>query len=125
MKNTLTFLLTLLSLATCAQEIEWIPFQWLSATLSGKRFDKAAMFIPVAIDNMHHKFEMQFDMGCNATVISGNTIKPYLHRKDELAGKIDTTLSFTWNNTKNYTFKNVDLKLGDVSFGKKNIGCLK
>jgi hypothetical protein len=125
MKNIIIILFLFLSQPAFSQDIDWIHFMWQNGNISGKHFDKVAIFIPVAIDNMHHKFVMQFDLGADHTVIYENPVKPYFHRKDNLESKRDTSLSFFWNNTKNYTFRNVGLKLDKVSFGNRNIGCLK
>jgi hypothetical protein len=67
MLKKLTFIIALLlfSISTFAQKLEWIPFKWVGENLSGKYFDKVAMVIPVTIDDLPYKFNMQFDLGGN------------------------------------------------------------
>lgn len=125
MRQTLISLLLLLSLTTFGQKLEWIPFKWEGDSIAGKYFDKLAMTIPVTIDNLPHKFNMQLDLGAVTTMIYGNSIRPYLDTHSELKNKIDTTLTFWIEGKKNGKFKNIDFKLGTVSFGKNNIGYFK
>jgi hypothetical protein len=105
-----------------AQNIEWIPFNWVGDTVSGKYFDKLAITVPVTLDNLPHKFSMQLDLGAVTTVVYGNSIAPYLDKYTDLKNKIDTTLTFWMQNQKYSKFRNVHLKLGPVSFGNTNIG---
>ena len=125
MKRVFLLLFPLFSLSTFGQNLKWIPFSWIGDSISGKYFDKLAMTIPVTIDNLPHKFNMQLDLGATTTVIYGNSIVPYLETYNELKNKIDTTLTFWIQNQKNFKFKDVELKLGTVSFGKNNIGDFK
>jgi len=111
---------------TCfSQKLNWIPFEWVSDSVSGKYFDKLAINIPVSIDGLPHKFNMQFDLGAVTTVIYGNSITEYLDKYSWFNNKIDSTKSFIINGQKNPMFKNVGLSLGNVSFGERNIGYFK
>jgi hypothetical protein len=107
------------------QKLNWIPFEWVSDSISGKYFDKLAINIPVSIDGLPHKFNMQFDLGAVTTVIYGNSIAKYLDKYSGFNNKIDSTKSFIINGQKNPMFKNVGLNLGNVSFGERNIGYFK
>ncbi len=121
------FVVTLLLISTTSfgQKIQWIPFNWVGDSISGKYFDKLAITIPVTLDNIPNKMNMQFDLGAIETMIYGNSIKYYLTKYSELNNKIDTTLKFRVQSQTNYKFKGVDLKLGNVSFGSRNIGHFK
>lgn len=114
-----------LSITSFGQKLQWIPFNWVGDSVSGKYFDKLAITIPVTLDNLPHKFNMQLDLGATTTVIYGNSIKPYLDNYREMKNKIDTTLKFRIQSQTNYKFKNITLKLGDVNFGERNIGHFK
>jgi hypothetical protein len=107
------------------QKLNWIPFEWVSDSVSGKYFDKLAINIPVSIDGLPHKFNMQFDLGAVTTVIYGNSIAKYLDKYSGFNNKIDSTKSFIINGQKNPMFKDVGLSLGNVPFGKRNIGYFK
>lgn len=122
MKRAFLLLFILVSFSAFGQKQEWIPFSWTGDSVSGKYFDKLAMIIPVTIDNLPYKFKMQLDLGAVTTVLYGNTILPYLNVNSELKNKLDTTLIFWIQGQKNYKFKNVNIKLGSVSLGNKNIG---
>lgn len=113
------------SITSFGQKLDWIPFYWEGDSVSGKYFDKLAITIPVTLDNLPNKFRMQFDLGAYETVIYGNAIKPYLDTYSELKNKIDTTLKFRIQSQTNFKFKDVELKLGNVNFGKRNIGHFK
>ena len=121
------FTVTLLFIVTTSfgQKIQWIPFNWVGDSVSGKFFDKLAMTIPITLDNLPNKLNMQLDLGAFETLIYGNSIKPYLEKYSELKNKIDTTLKFRIQSQTNYKFRNVALKLGNVSFGNRNIGHFK
>jgi hypothetical protein len=121
---TVIIALSLLATSANAQKAEWIPFKWVGARFSGKYFDKAAIVIPVTIENLPYKFNMQFDLGAVTTVIYGNSIAPYLE-ESKLKEKIDTSLNFVKNNGRYHKFRDISLKLGKVSFGKTNIGYYK
>ena len=107
------------------QPLNWIPFNWTGDSVSGRYFDKLAITIPVTLDKLPHQFNMQLDLGAVTTVIYGNFIQPYLEKYAELKKKIDTTLTFVMQGQKTCMFKNMGLKLGNVSFGNINIGYFK
>jgi len=114
-----------LSITSFGQKLQWIPFNWVGDSVSGKYFDKLAITIPVTLDNLPNKFRMQLDLGATVTVIYENSFKHYLDTYSELKNKIDTTLKFRMQSQTNYKFKNLGLKLGNVSFGNRNIGHFK
>ena len=115
----------IISSMSYGQKLNWIPFEWVSDSISGKYYDKLAINIPVSIDGLPHKFTMQFDLGAVTTVIYGNSIAKYLDKYSGFNNKIDSTKSFIINGQKNPMFKNVGLNLGSVSFGERNIGYFK
>lgn len=125
MKQILLLAFLFFSVTVFGQKLEWIPFNWEGDSISGKYFDKLAINIPVTLDNLPHKFNMQFDLGATTTVVYGNSIKPYLEKYNELKNKIDTTLTFRIQSQKNFKFKSVNLKLGAVIFKNINIGHFK
>ena len=126
MQKASFILFCLITQLTCfSQKLNWIPFEWVSDSVSGKYFDKLAINIPVSIDGLPHKFNMQFDLGAVTTVIYGNSIAKYLDKYSGFNNKIDSTKSFIINGQKNPMFKNVGLNLGNVSFGERNIGYFK
>jgi hypothetical protein len=113
------------SITSFGQQPAWIPFKWEGDSVSGKYFDKLAITIPVTLDNLPHQFRMQFDLGAYETVIYGNAIQPYLDTYSALKNKIDTTLTFRIQSQTNVKFRDIELKLGNVGFGKRNIGHFK
>lgn len=125
MKRIFLLSIVLLSISSFGQKLDWIPFNWEGAEVSGKYFDKLAMTIPVSVDKLPHKFNLQLDLGATNTVFYGNSINSYLEKYSNLKSKIDTTLTFRIQSQTNYKLKNVELKLGKVNFGKINIGIFK
>ncbi|SEF56424.1 hypothetical protein [Flavobacterium urumqiense] len=91
MKKLFLFTILLISFTTFGQKLEWIPFNWLGAEVSGKYFDKFAIIIPVTVDNLPHKFNLQLDLGAYNTIFYENSINPYLEKYSNLKNKIDTT----------------------------------
>lgn len=125
MKKLFLFTILLISFTSFGQKLEWIPFNWLGAEVSGKYFDKFAITIPVTVDNLPHKFNLQLDLGAYNTIFYENSINSYLEKYSDLKNKIDTTLTFKMFNKTHFKLKNVELKLGKVNIGKINIGIFK
>jgi hypothetical protein len=125
MKQLLIISSLFFTAAASAQKLNWIPFNWQGDSVAGRFFDKLAITIPVTLDSLPHKFNMQLDLGATTTVIYGNSIAPYLDKYNDLKSKTDTTLTFWIQSQKNFKFKNVALKLGSVSFGNIDIGLFK
>lgn len=124
-KLTLSAALFLVTNTLFAQKQNWIPFKWVGDSVAGKYFDKLAMTVPVRIENLPHKFEMQLDLGAVTTVVYGNTIRPYLDKYELLQSKLDTALVFWIQNQKNYMLNNIDLKLGKEAFKNIKVGLFK
>jgi hypothetical protein len=124
-KLVVLFCLGLSPAAVCGQALRWLPFNWETATLSGRHFDKVAITVPVTIDNLPHKFNMQLDLGAVTTVVYGNTIAPYLEKYPALKAKIDTTRTFRIQSQKNVKLAGVALALGGVQFGLHDVGYFK
>lgn len=55
----------------------WFDFEWYSANISGKQYDKLAMLVPVRANDIKAGFLMQFDLGSDATYVYGNAINSY------------------------------------------------
>jgi len=115
----------LVSNTLCAQNQNWIRFKWVGDSIAGRYFDKLAMVVPITIENLPYKFQMQFDLGAVNTVVYGKTIKPYLEKHPFLQSKIDTTLVFWIQSQRNYKFKNLNLKLDKVLFPSTQVGLFK
>jgi len=75
---------------TSLSNLNWIGFTWKGDSLGKKYFDRAAIFIPLHLQNISQNFAAQFDMGANASLIYGNVFKPYLQLYPEYAKKLDT-----------------------------------
>ena len=125
MKHKLILIFIAFSFTSFSQKLDWIPFSWVGDTVSGKYFDKLIITIPVSVDDLPHKFNMQFDLGAVNTHFYGNSIQNYLEKYQKLNLKTDTTLTFRMQSQTNYMLRDVEFKLGNVSFGKRNIGNFK
>jgi len=97
-------------------ELEWIPFLWVSETISGRYLDKCAINIPVTIDELPNKFTMQFDLGAVRTVFYGNPLKPFLEKYPSLSNKLDKEKTFVSEGEEKIMFSDVNLQMGEVLF---------
>ncbi len=117
MKKSFLFIFLMLLMGSCSQKnndaINWIPFLWDSAEISGRHFDKASMSIPVSIENIPYKFTMQFDLGAGFPILYGQSLKPFLDKYSTINKKLDTTID---NGQKLPMLRNINLKLGNVTF---------
>ncbi len=93
---------------------DWIPFNWESDSFAGRYLEKVAITIPVSIDTFLYKFNMQFDLGANTTMFYENSIAAFPDLHNKLQNAVSRKDEFS-------IFKNVDLKLGNVSFEKRDI----
>lgn len=121
--KTLTFLtLFMLLTITCSgQKLEWIKFNWIGDSVSCRFYDKLAMIIPVTVENLPQKFNMQLDLGAVNTVFYGNSFKPFVENNPGFKSKIYSSLTSDINNKIYYKFRNVDLTLDGVPFVKRDI----
>lgn len=126
MRTVLFYCSLFISITSCSHEnsqnLEWIPFSWVSDSVSGKYFEKAAIILPVTIDELPHKFSMQFDLGAINTVFYGNSLNPFLEKYSSLNNKLDTINTFWMQGQECPIFSNVDLMLGKVNFKNLDIG---
>lgn len=121
----ISFLLLFFTVTVNAQDLKWIPFKWTGDSISGKYFDKFSIVIPVKIDNIPARFNMQFDLGAVKTVIYGNSIQPYLDAYPALKNKIDTSKKFLIQGANNPMFTDMILQMGTTSFKGIEIGYFK
>ncbi|MGI4736832.1 MAG: hypothetical protein ACRYG7_16810 [Janthinobacterium lividum] len=61
MKKLVALLFLFAATAAFGQQLPWIPFTWAEG--------KSAMLVPVTLDNLPHKLQMQLDLGAITTVI--------------------------------------------------------
>lgn len=94
------------------QSLVWIPFNWVSDTISGKYIEKAYLYVPVKIEDWPYDFTMQLDLGTYNSVFYGNSLEPYLEKDTLLLNKLDPT----------GMFRDVSLHMGAVRFNNVNIG---
>lgn len=120
------FCILCISMTFCSrkssQDPEWIPFSWVSDSISGKYFQKVAIFLPVTIDDLPHRFSMQFDLGAVTSVFYGNSLSPFLEKYSSLNNKLDTANTFWMQGQEYPMLGNVDLMLGEVIFKNLDIG---
>lgn len=97
----------------CSQKtsVEWIPFNWVSDTISGKYIEKAYLYIPVKIDGLPHDFTMQFDLGTFGTQFYGDALQSYLDEYPSLANKLGAA-----HGVEDILFSNINLQMGKVDF---------
>ncbi len=126
MKKAVLFIsILLLAFLSCKKEkstieggqyFHWINFQWEGDTISGRYFDKVAMFVPVKIENVPYTFWFQFDIGARRTMVYGNSFDTIMKLFPELNKKLDTTGNIVINGQKVKSLKNITLWLDTVKF---------
>ena len=87
-------------------------FYWSPAEISGRQFDKAAMYLPISLDTVTELHYSQFDLGSDASILYQNNLKSiaeYNYLKFD---------SLTDANTERPLFiiKDVDLKIGKINW---------
>jgi hypothetical protein len=92
-------------------------FYWSPAEISGRHFDKAAMYLPISFDTVSEIHYSQFDLGSDATIIYQNNFKSIT---DYNYLKFDS-LSDSNPERPLFMIKDVDLNIGKVNFGKRNV----
>ncbi|HEY4148552.1 MAG TPA: hypothetical protein VGM41_06480 [Chitinophagaceae bacterium] len=70
---------------------DWFDFRWEGYTVAGQYFDKAALMVPVRLNELNGNYIVQFDMGSNATMLYGNSIVNYFGSRANLLALVDTT----------------------------------
>ncbi len=56
--------------------LNWLPFVWQGATLSGRHFPHAAMFVPGTLPLLDASGWFQFDLGAPTSVLYGRAFAP-------------------------------------------------
>jgi hypothetical protein len=125
MKHIVLLFLFFIANLALGQKLDWIPFNWNGDSVSGRYIDKLYITIPVSIENLPHKFNMQFDLGAKTTMVYGKSFEPYAQMYPQVLNKIDTNLFFWMENGKNFMLKDINFSLGRVNFGKTNLGLFK
>ncbi|MBU3013079.1 hypothetical protein KO506_16825 [Polaribacter vadi] len=100
------------------EQNKWINFEWSGYSIGDRYFDKAYIIIPFSIEGIPHKFQSQFDLGANETMVYGNAIRPYLNKYQNVAKKLDTINVL---NKKVRGFKNINFKLDTVLFKNQHL----
>lgn len=120
LKNLL-LTITLLPLVTACSNLKnikcnqynWFDFYWESETLSGKYFPKIAMLVPTEINDLDVKFELQFDLGANTSILYGNTLKSYYTESEIKNWLIDSTKFSPDEQTAYYVTKGINMQAGN------------
>lgn len=125
MKSRLTlWLLCLLQLGN-AQKLEWVAFDWEGDTIGSQFYEKAAILIPIKIENLKYNLNAQFDLGAPNTMLYGNTLEPILAMHPSIKKKVDTSQTVWIQSSKNPVLKNLKFVMQNVSFGRHDIAVFK
>lgn len=100
--------------------LSWAKFEWTNDTLSGRYFERTAMFIPCKIDGLTNNFTFQFDLGANSTGVYENTFSSFYNQNPELEHRVkfplNSRLQFWWSWK---TLENMNLHFGDYTATNK------
>jgi hypothetical protein len=92
-------------------------FYWSQAEISGRHFDKAAMYLPINLDTVSEIHYSQFDLGSDATILYQNNLKSiteYNYLKLDSLSDANTERPL-------FMIKSVELNIGKINFGKRNV----
>ena len=92
-------------------------FYWSPAEISGRHFDKAAMYLPISFDTVSEIHYSQFDLGSDATILYQNNLKSiteYNYLKLDSLSDANTERPL-------FMIKSVELNIGKINFGKRNV----
>ncbi|MFN5795142.1 MAG: hypothetical protein ACK455_10100 [Bacteroidota bacterium] len=92
-------------------------FYWSPVEISGRHFDKAAMYLPISLDTVSELHYSQFDLGSDWTILYQNNFKSitaYNYLKFD-------SLSDSNPERPLFMIKDVDLNIGKINFGKRNV----
>jgi hypothetical protein len=92
-------------------------FYWSPAEISGRHFDKAAMYLPISLDTVTEIHYSQFDLGSDWTILYQNNFKSIT---DYNYLKFDSLFD---SNPERPLFiiKDVAVNIGKINFGKRNM----
>lgn len=97
-------------------DYNWFPFEWHSAEVSGKKYDKLAMLVPAELNNIGGNFVMQFDLGSDATMLYGKALSSY-YSNDEINPFLKKETKFTSDaGAISYATENLNLYFGNFKF---------
>ena len=105
-----------------AEDISWIPFEWVGDTIGGRFFDKVAISLPFSIQGIPHRFSSQFDLEATSTMVYENAFAPYLEVFPEVAATLDTVNRNSWIQGQPVdVLKGVTFSLGTVAFSDQEL----
>lgn len=100
--------------------LPWVPFYWSGDSISGRYFDKSAMYVPVTVENLPNKFICQFDLGAN-TKFYANDLSLFLNHYSILKEKVSHSLRCKCLNNLHVSLGNEVLQCNHVEI-LKNFG---
>ena len=92
-------------------------FYWSPAEISGRHYDKAAMYLPISLDTVSELHYSQFDLGSDWTILYQNNFKSitaYNYLKFDSLSDLNPERPL-------FMIKDVDLNIGKINFGKRNV----
>lgn len=89
MKNlkVILLILSIISFNSCSTQKQ-IPFTWKSFDSNGKQYERGFMFVPISFPEIHKKFQMQFDLGANVSLIYENSLDTIIAKHPNFQTKI-------------------------------------
>lgn len=125
-KFSVIYLLLFAPIASNAQDnMPWINFSWKSEVSNGKLLEKAAMILPMRINNTPYAFDAQFDLGAVSTMIYGNTFAPYLAEDPVLQKQINSKKTVMIEGKTCPYFEGLSIYLDNVEFPNQSVALFK
>jgi hypothetical protein len=82
------------------QRKKMVHFTWPGQTISGKKYNHTAIFVPVRIDTLNNSYKMQLDLGAPYNLFYGGVLSNIVRHYPYLKNKVSKTDSagYTWFN---------------------------
>jgi hypothetical protein len=94
-------------------------FYWVGANINGKKFDKAAMFVPINIDNLKEGAFAQFDLGSNTSILYQKNLTS-IPEFNQL--KLDSLPDGNTDDGKKvFVIRSANISIGKIHLGKREI----
>jgi hypothetical protein len=100
---------------------KWINFNWVSADMNGRRFEKTAMTVDVDLSLTGTKEIMQFDLGLGATIFYYSMLSDFISKETI---KLESGKAVINGQKTAFILDQINIKMGNEIFSKNGFGLL-
>lgn len=101
------------------KDLQGEKFYWASASINGRKLDKAAMFVPININNLKEGLFAQFDLGSNVSLMYQKNLES-IPEFNKL--KLDSLPDGGIDDGKRvFVIHGVNISIGKINLGKREL----